>query len=929
MDDQPETERRPCDRCGAPVTEEEVAGGLAVQLGEELVCPACVDVLPATTQLRINQIRAFRGMDTTTYRVVDSEHPETRYYTFTNVANLIRIRRRLRDDPGFQPPTLPRGKSSAKMPGARSAPRPAASKLRPMFRLPRPTRYLLFVAGVLLGGIVAVLLLPRGDGGDPAEIAAGGGEETPAEEETGTPGRWQALRGRLETMSPTEAWRAAKAIDNCPPEILADITVRLTRRKEADLEGVEEALAEPHYSRARELLERTPLPIDLAFADLRQRERRLHARLDEALSSIAPQAPPEEEEPETPPPDGDGEEETPPEVVEARLPPGEEPTGDGAEEEDAADGEETGGVAKKEPPDDGEAPAPPPPDPSELPARLTSGRDLRDAETSGWEPVDDGLLARGRVAVLSRKLRLPAGEWTVFVQGRCPSDDAAITVTLGDAAAATEDAITPQRSTWLSFALVHLQEEHGPVEFGLATLGREWFVKRVLFADARIEDPGAVVDGTGVPSWVAPPGPPPEAPPVVTVDLAGAHQRFDHASTARLFARFYDHRRGRPGRILERIFAELPGGVPAHILASDIGERQVDGRRRNQQMLEVVFDPPLDTAGGGLALLLHPNRRSGREFLVELEDTRSHRWSPGKSVAIAENTWTPVLVDVSGFEIPEDKRKRFATFDPNRVARLRIADVDPDISFPFYLAKVAARADAPIADDDLGILPTRLDNTSPRALAEILEQVGEVRHWGGDRAIAREFDPTLARFLVGHQVNESWRTALRQRLVPFYDGAEKSGDLPRGLITDIVIQDAWLDAEFIEEHLRSHEHHVVVVMTAGVEFHIGLDRAQALRNFWDKMAAEARRSGFLPVVVLGPSKVDPQHRDDADALWDELAAHVAEHHPGLPVIDLRPVEAEGFERFAAGMRELSLDLMADGYRELVEQLAVAEEILER
>ena len=82
------------------------------------------------------------------------------------------------------------------------------------------------------------------------------------------------------------------------------------------------------------------------------------------------------------------------------------------------------------------------------------------------------------------------------------------------------------------------------------------------------------------------------------------------------------------------------------------------------------------------------------------------------------------------------------------------------------------------------------------------------------------------------------------------------------------------------------------------------------------MAAEAVRSGFLPVVVLGPSKVDEANREEAAALWADLEAHVLRHHPWLPLLDLREVEALDALRFAPGMGARCIELLAGGFAEL-------------
>ena len=91
------------------------------------------------------------------------------------------------------------------------------------------------------------------------------------------------------------------------------------------------------------------------------------------------------------------------------------------------------------------------------------------------------------------------------------------------------------------------------------------------------------------------------------------------------------------------------------------------------------------------------------------------------------------------------------------------------------------------------------------------------------------------------------------------------------------------------------------------------------------MLDEARRSEFLPVVVLGPTKVDEQFVDETNKLWDELA-QVITSDPKLddiPIIDLRTVQVINYNRFAANGKQASIDLLGDGYEKLRARIKAA------
>ena len=78
------------------------------------------------------------------------------------------------------------------------------------------------------------------------------------------------------------------------------------------------------------------------------------------------------------------------------------------------------------------------------------------------------------------------------------------------------------------------------------------------------------------------------------------------------------------------------------------------------------------------------------------------------------------------------------------------------------------------------------------------------------------------------------------------------------------------------------------------------------------------RSNFLPVVVLGPTKVSEQHRQNSERLWEELLAMLDRdsRFVGIPIIGLRSVEAIAENQFATGHRQRSIDLLSAAYQEI-------------
>lgn len=112
-----------CAACGAPVSSEEVAQGLAVKVSGRLLCPLCLDRLPGDAQVAVNQMRALRGMAVTTYRYYSGRHPQLPLYTFTTAALLLAHRRRLVHGEPFDTPPLPPPGSRPRLPTASEAAR--------------------------------------------------------------------------------------------------------------------------------------------------------------------------------------------------------------------------------------------------------------------------------------------------------------------------------------------------------------------------------------------------------------------------------------------------------------------------------------------------------------------------------------------------------------------------------------------------------------------------------------------------------------------------------------------------------------------------------------------------------------------------------------------------------------------------------------
>jgi hypothetical protein len=151
--------------------------------------------------------------------------------------------------------------------------------------------------------------------------------------------------------------------------------------------------------------------------------------------------------------------------------------------------------------------------------------------------------------------------------------------------------------------------------------------------------------------------------------------------------------------------------------------------------------------------------------------------------------------------------------------------------------------------------------------------------------------------------------------------------LPNGIVSRFTMHNEALDQEFIDSYLDRDKvkHHVVMVATAGIEFHSGQNRQQALKQFWLKMLDEARKSNFMPVVILGPTKVNEEFVEETNKLWSELETLIRSDKKlnDIPIIDLRSVEIIDYENFARGGLRDSIELLGGGYEELRARLLAA------
>ncbi|HEX3135665.1 MAG TPA: hypothetical protein VHX44_19035, partial [Planctomycetota bacterium] len=226
-----------CTRCGAGISNDDLSGGLAVRVDGELVCQMCVDTLPGEAVVRINQVRALRGLEVTTYSVKNAKTPRLQLFSFTTSANITSHRRKLATDGFFDAPPLPPPSERQRLPTPSTA--KVVTDRHARGQMPARTPMLIAAGGtiVVLGGIALAFAL-----------AAPGKKPTPSGEpvtEVPAPQPAKALKTRLDyPVDPLQAWTQATQDHECPTLVLQGIAQDLTRKRSAQLDDADVALAE-------------------------------------------------------------------------------------------------------------------------------------------------------------------------------------------------------------------------------------------------------------------------------------------------------------------------------------------------------------------------------------------------------------------------------------------------------------------------------------------------------------------------------------------------------------------------------------------------------------------------------------------------------------------------------------------------------------
>lgn len=279
-----------CTSCGATVTPEELAQGLAVRIDGKPVCPMCIDALPGEAVVRINQLRALRGLASTTYVTTLPRHPEFRVFTFTTAPNLVVHRRSLAATGTFIAPPLPPPGQRKNLVRARGAPPPPPPNPWPMIAV--------VAGGVLLVGALAAWLIGSGGGRSAPQPSP---EPPPAARPE--PAAPVVKRTRIDyPADPFAAWSSATADRACPPELRQAIGTEVAQAQWRQLAAIEADLDAGRLDQAERGLAAWRQHRDVASPDIAGRATEFASRLREAREALARQHRQQEPVQKPPPP---------------------------------------------------------------------------------------------------------------------------------------------------------------------------------------------------------------------------------------------------------------------------------------------------------------------------------------------------------------------------------------------------------------------------------------------------------------------------------------------------------------------------------------------------------------------------------------------------------------------------------------------------
>jgi hypothetical protein len=840
-----------CSRCEASISPEELNAGLAVRVDGQLVCQMCVDTLPGEAVVRINQVRALRGMEATTYAVKIDRLPRAQLFSFTTSSNIAQHRRKLASDGFFEAPPLPPPAQRNRIPTTEEVRRIATDRVaRGVF----PNKLPMLLAGgatvLLLAGIAVAMTLASPTKSPAVAPATAKPAEVPAPEPV------RPLKTRIDyPVDAVQAWTQASQDSACPSLVLQSIAQELIRKRTAQLVEADQALAERRLDDAAALANAMSLPDDIAFRDLRRSENELRDRLLAARTLASAPTP-------TPPPAT---------VVDKPQPP----------------------VPQVQPPQPPIQTVPPQPSAQPTDGRLTLRPD--DADLSGTELKTQDAGGRRNIGFWNNAA--DSARWTVSVTtpGRYRAD-LSVSVQNGPCEVVLEigqrqvEGKIPETGSWDRYLTVSLGVIDIPAAGMVAVRLRpkappQW--KAVNVAGIVLVPTSDAETAIAIPPAPPKPNPVTKPPAAPITAWSGA---------------FATGGRDRPPRSVpldgsEHVPSGLPGGVSALFRTF-----KSQALKRHAAFLDLAG---ANATGGGLVMLVHPGRNDRNEIVPSLTDGKGTTVKL-EPIALSDDVWSTVVVPLpSDPAFDASSLITLALEDGPKSAHI------PDDS-GFLIANVVIVNGRAATQADLGLRPSALlpDPNRLRNLPRLLDIIAKNRKKPNAQKL---IETGRVRFLLGSWGNDQdWRLALRRQLEPLTSGKQPTTMMAEFTFTDAWL-DALTKAK--DGALDPAAIHVGVLWTGGDEIGAATEAGPVINTFWKRRLDQIIEAGVLPVVVLGPNRKPADRRPLSDQVWQQLITLPPVRLYGMPVIDLRALPTADDGSWDPATATLARQLVADALGE--------------
>jgi len=917
-----------CSTCNGPISNEDLAQGLAVRVDGQTICPMCVDLLPGRAQFEINKLRALKGFSATTYRVLVPAHADHLRFTFTTASNIMGHYRTIRADGAFVAPWLPEQTSVIRPKTPKPTSRthssstngvkvPSRSHLAPTAAPARSAsrQWLFITVGavlllVLCGVTIALLVSPSHH---PAPSPATGHTAL------------ASVRSDY-PADPFAAWLMCTTDPRCPQDLVIAIDQELRTHLQGSLDQTAVQLQAHAYAAAATLLGAVRIPDDPSFNALRGRAHDLQAQLTQA--SAAAQVP-------TPAPAP-----APPEAVlvpqEAMTsPPAETPQPPGSVSDGAA---VTGPVIATDAtpaPKPAQTPAPAPIPSAPPPALPAPSGESWMIPTRDLLPQGSPALSSTGILVMGSELQrtlppLSGGSYQIWAQGGNLHDpqgslmlmvDGQLVQTLSGAAASAIDwhVLTPD-----------IGLAPGPHLLQIEVVGGGWQLGGFYLATTSYPEPGRGPPYTK-PPWpsaaVATPPPPVHGSDQIAIPAPVLSGQRHVAVWTPSFV-WPATLRPEPMDGTSNIPSPWPAGSPPFYRAQLFTPNGPD-----TLVLHLLRK---DVQGGGVVLILNPMRVDRKRVRVSLEWTED---SPTGEMGSSHGnilTMEPLIFSAQAWQV-------FAITLPDvsklpRHLRLRLDDtteVAPDDSRGFLLGSVITVANGKPDATDLGPLSAPFqggdiisDPDYQRKMIEILGRVGAHRHGGHPWTDIHFFNPLAVQILVA-QATPDWMSQMKRRLLQIG---------PLSVPRSGLIKTMGLDPDWFQNHEFGHGRPVLdpdeislgVIMLNGQEAMTSLHDPDELSNYVRRVARglidgdQGRFGGILPVFVIGMTTNNPMAGQQSQISNAWSSAVLSCKDLGIPVIDISNAQ---FSQ-ADTPEQASVRLLGDGLATLCYQLQWAQRKLQ-